>query len=136
MLTRPNQLGEGSQDGFDLIYSQLTFHHIEDAVPVMQTLLSYLKPGKGRLMIFDFARGAPGHGEKFHPNHKHEGLPWHGFANGQLKSWLEQSSSDWTQVEERVAFTIEKSVQVEGPDGQTVEGKENFDIILAQATRI
>ncbi|CAN0027274.1 unnamed protein product, partial [Ectocarpus sp. 8 AP-2014] len=64
-LTGPGQLGEGADDSFALAYSSLTLHHIRDCQRTVSALAGYLRPGSGRLVLFDLEATEDAH--KFHP---------------------------------------------------------------------
>ncbi|CAN0245091.1 unnamed protein product, partial [Hapterophycus canaliculatus] len=58
-------LGEGADDSFALAYTSLTLHHIRDCGRAVSALAGYLRPGSGRLVIFDLEATDDAH--MFHP---------------------------------------------------------------------
>jgi SAM-dependent methyltransferase len=77
---------------FDLITSQLAYHHIEDIKDITKTLSKYLAPG-GLLCVVDYE--ASSHSVQFHPSHKlvdsedvHHSS---GFTKEQLKEAFEEA---------------------------------------------
>jgi len=112
LITCPGQLDEhsaavrGVREGFDLIYSNLTFHHIPEPLEVLKALRHYLKPG-GTVAVLDFEGDGGEHGQSFHPEFKWPNVAFHGFLPGQLAAWMKEAG--YESVEEQRLFAIEKS---------------------------
>ncbi|CAM9170487.1 unnamed protein product [Phaeothamnion confervicola] len=89
-LTGPDQLAAsgGPPDGFDLIYSLMTFHHLKKPDETAAILALYLKPG-GRLIILDVE--ATANAEHFHPAGAKLFEHYHsvGVAATEARCWLE-----------------------------------------------
>ena len=56
--------GKGTPDSFDLLYSNMTLHHLQDITATVTMLKGYLKPG-GTLVAFDLEKGS--NSILFHP---------------------------------------------------------------------
>lgn len=85
---------------FDLIYSQMVFHHIDDIGFLLGRLYKLLKPG-GYLAIADlYKEDGSFHGEGFSGHN--------GFDVGILQSTLE--SCNFSNVKTEPCFTMKKSV--------------------------
>lgn len=74
---------------FDLVYSSMTLHHLQDIVATVKMLKAYLKPG-GALVAFDFEKGPESmlfHPQPISPSVYHKG----GFAADDLRTiWQDQ----------------------------------------------
>ena len=72
------QQGNDAAEKFDLVYSSMTLHHIQDISATVKLLKAYLKPG-GILVAFDFEKGPESmlfHPQPISPSVYHKG----GFA--------------------------------------------------------
>lgn len=113
LITGPGQLEEhngavkGVQEGFDLIYSNLTFHHIPEPLAVLNALKHYLKPG-GVVAVLDFEGDGGEHGRSFHPEEKWGDVAFHGFVPGQLQAWMAEAGLE-DAAEQRI-FQLEKPI--------------------------
>lgn len=91
---------EYNGEQFDLIYSQMVFHHIDDIGFLLGRLYKLLKPG-GYLAIADlYKEDGSFHGEGFSGHN--------GFDVGILQSTLE--SCNFSNVKTEPCFTMKKSV--------------------------
>ena len=78
---------ELQKDGFDLIVSCYTFHHLKDVTAIGQTLMRYLKPG-GYFCTVDFAKGTEQQQKEFHSNLPEEAKASIGEHDGFSKDFL------------------------------------------------
>ncbi|CAN0506481.1 unnamed protein product, partial [Ectocarpus sp. 12 AP-2014] len=104
-LTGPGQLGEGADDSFALAYSSLTLHHIRDCERTVSALAGYLRPGSGRLVLFDLEATEDAH--KFHPADFELGnqLEHHGIRESDLRAWCESSGMLEDLSVDRIGFS-------------------------------
>lgn len=110
-LEDPTQLaGLGGREGgkFDLIFSHLVAHHIQDIPALVKLLHACLVPG-GWLVISDFE--ASSHSKRFHMKHKLEGVEHHGLEYGVVRNAFEEAGFADLVVER--GFTFEKAVDEE-----------------------
>ena len=86
---------------FQLIYSMLTLHHIDDTDRILQIFHSMLSEG-GYLCVADLNKeDGSFHSGEFHGHH--------GFDQQQLKSTLERIG--FTDVDSEICYSIEKVVE-------------------------
>ena len=87
------QEGKHVPENFDLVYSSMTLHHIQDITATVKLLKAYLKPG-GILVAFDFEKGPDSmlfHPQPISSSVYHKG----GFMAEELKSlWQEAGLKD------------------------------------------
>ncbi|CAB1114906.1 unnamed protein product [Ectocarpus sp. CCAP 1310/34] len=128
-LTGPGQLGEGADDSFALAYSSLTLHHIRDCERTVSALAGYLRPGSGRLVLFDLEATEDAH--KFHPADFELGnqLEHHGIRESDLRAWCESSGMLEDLSVDRIGFS-----KGEGEDGAFGTGRE-FTLLAATCVR-
>lgn len=103
---------------FDLIYSSMTLHHVEDVPGLLRQLAARLAPG-GRVAFADLdAEDGSFHGDA-------AGVVHHGFAREAMAGWLRDAGlAD-------VRFSTAYTAQHEGADGKPRE----YPIFLAVAQR-
>lgn len=110
----PDELPGGT---FDLIYSSMTLHHVEDVPGLFEALARHMKPG-GRVALADLdAEDGSFHGDG-------HGVAHHGFSRASVKAWLEAAGF------EEIALSDAFKVRREGEGGATRE----YPIFLAVAT--
>eukprot|EP00752_Nemacystus_decipiens_P007205 g6449.t1 len=128
-LTGPGQLGEGADDSFALAYTSLTLHHIRDCERAVSALAGYLRPGSGRLVVFDLEATEDAH--KFHPADFELGnqLEHHGIREADLREWCQSSGTLEDLTVDRIAFRKE-----DGEDGAFGTGHE-FTLLAATCVR-
>ncbi|CAM9853643.1 unnamed protein product [Pylaiella littoralis] len=128
-LTGPGQLGEGADDSFALAYTSLTLHHIRDCERAVSTLAGYLRPGSGRLVVFDIEATEDAH--MFHPAGFELGneLEHHGIRESDLAAWCESSGMLEALSVDRLSFRKE-----EGEDAAFGTGHE-FTLLAATCVR-
>ncbi len=113
--TVPDQLPDAQ---YDLIYSSMTMHHVEDVRALLNTLAHHLKPG-GRVALADLdAEDGGFHGEA-------KGVVHQGFARETFGNWLRDAGFD--DVKFSTAFTAHR----ERDDGTT----HDYPIFLAIASK-
>lgn len=113
--TVPDQLPDTQ---YDLIYSSMTLHHIEDVPALLKTLAHHLKPG-GRMALADLdTEDGNFHGEA-------EGVVHHGFARETFGNWLHDAG--FADVRFSTAFTVHH----ESDNGTT----HDYPIFLAIANK-
>eukprot|EP00947_MAST-08B_sp_MAST-8B-sp1_P000927 g927.t1 len=80
---------------FDLIFSQLAFHHIPDGRAMIHRLMELLAPG-GTLCVIDFE--ATPNAYRFHPTHMKLGADYEydGISEEQAKSWFRGTEASLT----------------------------------------
>ena len=87
------QQGKDAAEKFDLVYSSMTLHHIQDIPATVKLLKAYLKPG-GIMVAFDFEKGPESmlfHPQPISSSVYHKG----GFAAEDLSSlWQEAGLKD------------------------------------------
>lgn len=111
----PTRLPEGP---FDLIFSSMTLHHINDTEGLFQALFTLLRPG-GQIAVADLDReDGSFHGDT-------AGIAHHGFERGDLEAKLE--TAGFGQVRFSTAHIMEK----ESNDGSV----RRYPIFLACARR-
>lgn len=113
--TVPGQLPDAQ---FDLIYSSMTMHHVEDVPDLLRRLHGHLKAG-GRIALADLDR----EDGSFHAEAK--GVVHHGFDRGVFGGWLRDAG--FTDARFSTAFTVQR----EGDDGN----RRSYPIFLAVAQR-
>lgn len=84
---------------YDLIYSSMTLHHVEDVPALLGALAAHLKPG-GRVALADLDAEDGG----FHGDAK--GVVHHGFAREALGTWLRDAG--FTDAAFSTASTVER----------------------------
>lgn len=92
----PDQLPDKQ---YDLIYSSMTLHHIEDVPALIKTLADRIKPG-GRIALADL----DAEDGNFHSEAK--GIAHHGFEREMLASWLRDAG--FVDVQFSTAFTVQR----------------------------
>lgn len=103
---------------YDLIYSSMTMHHVDDVPALLRTLADHVKPG-GRVALADLdAEDGSFHGEA-------KGVVHHGFARETLGNWLRDAG--FSDVQFSTAFTVSR----EGESGVT----QDYPIFLVIASR-
>jgi len=108
------ELPKGS---FNLIYSSMTMHHIDDVPALLARLAKRLEPG-GWLAVADLdAESGKFHGEA-------KGVAHHGFSRSDIENWL--SAAGLTEIRLTTAYTVER---------ETEEGVESFPLFLATARK-
>ena len=103
---------------YDLIYSSMTMHHVEDVPALLKTLADHLTPG-GRVALADLDTEDGG----FHREAK--GVVHHGFARGAFGDWLRDAG--FADVQFSTAFTVQRA----SDDGTVHE----YPIFLAIASK-
>ena len=103
---------------YDLIYSSMTMHHVEDVPDLLRTLTDHLKPG-GRVALADLDAEDGG----FHRQAK--GVVHRGFARETFGGWLRDAG--FADVQFSTAFTVRR----EGDDGSA----RDYPIFLAIAVK-
>lgn len=102
---------------YDLIYSALTLHHVQDVPALLHKLAAHLNPG-GRVALADLdSEDGHFHGEEV------KGVVHHGFDRGVFGQWLQDAGL----VD--VAFSTAWTVQRERDDGS----RASYPIFLAVA---
>ncbi|ORX95441.1 methyltransferase type 12 [Basidiobolus meristosporus CBS 931.73] len=96
---------------FDLIFSHLTYHHVEDFHQISKLLYEYLETD-GYLVVTDFEKFEDS--ELFHPKAKHSTVEHHGILRAELLSALGEAG--FKEVQVNVPFTVVR--KVEGPKGE------------------
>ena len=95
----PDQLKER----FDVIYSLLTMHHLQNPRDVANRVLrdEFLKKG-GRLVLMDYERDPTK--QIFHPVHLKEGVHYEhdGFTEEIMKEWFSEGGDSWDLKELQV----------------------------------
>lgn len=87
------------RQGFDLVYSQMVLHHLEDTAKVLRELRTRLRPeGVLCLIDLDHEDGSFHTGDVF--------IPHHGFVRDELRRQLEESG--FFDVEFYTPYTIKK----------------------------
>lgn len=113
--TVPDQLPDAQ---YDLIYSSMTMHHVEDVPALLKTLADHVKPG-GRVALADLdAEDGGFHGEA-------KGVVHHGFAREAFGNWLRDAG--FSDVQFSTAFTAHR----ESNDGTM----HDYPIFLAIASK-
>lgn len=103
---------------FDLIYSSMTLHHVEDVPGLLKVLAAHLTPG-GRIALADLdAEDGGFHGDV-------AGVMHHGFDRDTFRAWL--ADAGFTDVAFSTAFTAHR----ERDDGSV----HDYPVFLAVATR-
>ncbi len=111
----PEQLPDAQ---YDLIYSSMTMHHVEDVQGLLKTLADHLKPG-GRIALADLdAEDGSFHREA-------TGVAHHGFARDTFANWMREAGFD--NVQFSTAFTARR----ESDDGSMCD----FPIFLVVAIK-
>ncbi|MEO7103774.1 MAG: methyltransferase domain-containing protein, partial [Gemmatimonadaceae bacterium] len=111
----PDQLPDRQ---YDLIYSSMTMHHVEDVRTLLKSLADHLKPG-GRVALADLdAEDGDFHG-------KAKGVVHLGFARETFGNWLRDAGFDHVQFS--TAFTVHR----ERDDGTT----HDYPVFLAIASK-
>ncbi len=111
----PDQLPDAQ---YDLIYSSMTMHHVEDVLALLRTLADHVKPG-GRVALADLdAEDGRFHGET-------KGVVHHGFARETFGNWLREAG--FANVQFSTAFTVHR----ESDDGIA----HDYPIFLAIANK-
>ena len=111
----PNDL---PREKFNLIYSALTLHHVENPKALIKTLAGRLKPG-GRIALADLdAEDGSFHGGDSH------GVAHHGFKRDTIKAWLTEAGFEGIEI------TTVHTIQKQDEDGNARE----FPVFLASAT--
>lgn len=113
--TVPDQLPDAQ---FDLIYSAMTLHHIEDVPGLLKALAAHLKPG-GHVAMADLDAEDGG----FHRDAT--GVAHHGFARETFAHWL--CDAGLSDVKFSTAFTAHR----ESEDGS----RRDYPIFLAIASK-
>ncbi|MCO5105750.1 MAG: methyltransferase domain-containing protein [Burkholderiaceae bacterium] len=104
---------------FDLVFSSMTLHHIEDVAGLIARVHDVLAPG-GRIAFADLDReDGSFHGADV------PGVMHHGFEAAQLTRWIE--AAGFADVQVRIAHRIRKSRE----DGSTRE----YPVLLVTARR-
>lgn len=111
--TVPDMLPDGP---FDLVYSSMTMHHVEDVPELLKQLFDRIKPG-GRAALADL----DAEDGNFHSDV--QGVVHHGFAREQFGDWLR--TAGFTDVQFSTAYTIQR----DGDDGS----RRDYPIFLAVA---
>ena len=84
---------------YDLIYSSMTMHHVEDVPALLKALAHHLKPG-GRVALADLdAEDGSFHREA-------NGVAHHGFSRETFANWLREAS--FVGVQFSTAFTVQR----------------------------
>ncbi|MCL4702403.1 MAG: methyltransferase domain-containing protein [Burkholderiaceae bacterium] len=104
---------------FDLVFSSMTLHHIEDVENLVARVHAALAPG-GRIAFADLAK----EDGSFHGSDV-PGVMHHGFEPAQLTGWIE--AAGFTDVQVRVAHRILRT----RADGSTRE----YPVLLVTARR-
>lgn len=108
------ELPKGS---FNLIYSSMTMHHIDDVPALLVRLAKRLEPG-GWLAVADLdAEGGHFHGDV-------KGVAHHGFARSDIEKWL--AAAGLTEIRLVTAYTVRRPGE---------EGEESFPLFLATARK-
>jgi SAM-dependent methyltransferase len=103
---------------FDLVYSSMTMHHVEDVPGLLRALTRHLNPG-GRLALADLDAEDGG----FH--REAQGVVHHGFARDVMGGWLHDAGfAD-------VAFSTAWTMRREATDGAA----RDYPIFLAVARK-
>lgn len=96
---------------YDLVISVMAFHHIDDVPKMLRTLAKYLKPGTGKLAVFDLQLTEES--VKFHPKAVHDVVLHHGgFSRDTWKEWL--TSAGYGEISIEVALTMRRPEAEEG----------------------
>ncbi|TAL95138.1 MAG: class I SAM-dependent methyltransferase [Rhodanobacter sp.] len=103
---------------YDLIYSSMTMHHVDDVPALLKTLADHVKPG-GRIALADLDAEDGG----FH--HEAKGVVHHGFARDTFGNWLRDAG--FADVRFSTAFTVSR----EADDGTV----QDYPIFLAIASQ-
>lgn len=111
----PDQIPDAQ---YDLIYSSMTMHHVDDVPGLLKKLAAHLRPG-GQVALADLDAEDGG----FHSDAK--GVVHHGFARDTFGSWLRDAG--FVDVQFSTAFTAHR----EPDDGATKE----YPIFLAIASK-
>ena len=111
----PDQLPRAQ---YDLIYSSMTMHHIDDVPALLKALADRVKPG-GRVALADLDAEDGG----FHREAK--GVAHHGFAREAVGQWLQDAG--FADVQFSTAFTVRR----EGDGG----AMQDYPIFLAIASK-
>ncbi len=109
----PDQLPDAQ---YDLIYSSMTMHHVDDVPALLKTLADHVKPG-GRVALADLDAEDGG----FHSEAK--GVVHHGFARETFGNWLREAG--FADVQFSTAFIVRR----EGEGGAA----QDYPIFLAIA---
>eukprot|EP01113_Clastostelium_recurvatum_P038050 TRINITY_DN5632_c0_g1_i3.p1 TRINITY_DN5632_c0_g1~~TRINITY_DN5632_c0_g1_i3.p1 ORF type:complete len:143 (+),score=40.53 TRINITY_DN5632_c0_g1_i3:298-726(+) len=99
-LDREDQLGQT----FDVVFMNLTLHHIEDPASIIRLLAHYVAKD-GHLLIFDLVKTEIS--PLFHPRSKWDGVFFHGFTIDELKAWANATGS-FSSVEVVQVYTVDK----------------------------
>lgn len=84
---------------FDIIYSSMTLHHVENVAPLLHVLFTHLKPG-GHVALADLdAEDGSFHGDS-------AGVAHHGFARDTFAGWLRQAG--FADVTLSTAWTMQR----------------------------
>lgn len=112
----PERLPDGP---FDLIYSSMTLHHVEDVPGLLKVLAGHIKPG-GRIALADL----DAEDGSFHAGNV-QGVAHHGFERATFAGWLD--AAGFADVRFSTAYTVHKE-HADGTAG-------NYPIFLAVAGR-
>ncbi len=111
----PDQLPDAQ---YDLIYSSMTMHHVEDVPGLLRNLADHVRPG-GRVALADLDAEDGG----FH--REATGVVHHGFARDSFAHWLREAG--FADVQFSTAFTAHR----ESDDGTA----HDYPIFLAIASK-
>ena len=111
----PDQLPDTQ---YDLIYSSMTMHHVDDVPGLLKSLADHVKPG-GRVALADLDTEDGG----FHGDAK--GVAHHGFAREAFGHWLRDAG--FADAQFSTAFTVRR-----GGEGGAVH---DYPIFLAIASK-
>lgn len=82
-----------TENGFDLVVSSMTLHHLHDVPLVFKRLATILKPG-GWLVAADLdCEDGSFHGER-------EDVFHHGFERNQISAWLAAAGFGWISIQD------------------------------------
>ncbi|MEO7065528.1 MAG: class I SAM-dependent methyltransferase [Rhodanobacter sp.] len=112
----PDQLPDAQ---YDLIYSSMTLHHVDDVPALLKTLAGHVKAG-GRVALADL----DAEDGSFHRESK--GVAHHGFARESFAGWLAEAG--FGEVQFSTAFTVRR-VDDEG-------AAHDYPIFLAIASKL
>ncbi|KAK9719511.1 hypothetical protein K7432_004756 [Basidiobolus ranarum] len=102
-ITNADQL-DGKK--FHLIFSHLTYHHVEDFHHMTKILYEYLEKD-GYLVVTDFEKFDGS--ELFHPKAKHSTVEHHGILKTELESALKEAN--FKEVQVNTPFSVIKGVE-------------------------
>lgn len=114
--TVPEQLPDAQ---YDLVYSSMTLHHVEDVPALLKSLADRVKPG-GRVALADLdAEDGGFHGDDA------KGVVHHGFERTMFDGWLRDAG--FSNVQFSTTFTAQR----ESDDGSA----RDYPTFLATATK-